>query len=147
MSEFLKITTASPESPEVVTALPNVVQLDMAGCESTGDKIKRANPFFRDLCSIMKNKEFKRFYDEYFHSWNDIECMIFYMKLYNTVEYEFEQRYNISISDAAMTYTLNKIMCTPELRKTAFSLFKEYEKDLTVNQTKPLRSLLKFSKK
>ena len=114
--------------------------------ESKGGEIQQTNTFFRDLCAIMKNKEFKQFYNEYFQSWNDVECMIFYMKLYSTIEYEFEQRYHTAIGDDLMTYTLHEIMSTPELRKTAFALFKSYEKDLTISQSKPLRSLLTFVK-
>lgn len=128
--------------------MSELVQLSITNtCETNGAEIQQANPFFRDLCSIMKNKEFKQFYSEYFHSWNDIECMVFYMRLYSTIEYEFRQRYNRDISDELITYTLHEIMTTTELRKTAFGLFKNYEKDLTVSKSKPLRSLLTFIKK
>ena len=111
-----------------------------------GEEILKTNPFFKNLCSIMKNKEFRQFYEQYLQSWNDVECMIFYMKLYSTIEYEFKERYNMNITDDLMTYTLHEIMSTPQLRKTAFALFKAYEKDLTVSQTKPLRTLLTFAK-
>lgn len=114
-------------------------------CETRGEMILGSNDFFKNLCSIMRNKEFKQFYDEYFHSWNDIECMIFYMKLYKTIEYEYKERYKCNISDELMTFMLHQIMSNAETRKTALSLFKRYEEDVTITQSKPLRSLLKFA--
>ena len=66
--------------------------------------------------------------------------MVFYMKLYNTIEYEFHQRYKVPINEKTMSYTLHEIMSNSELRKTAFQLFKTYEKDFTVSQSKPLRT-------
>lgn len=126
--------------------MSELVEIGTIECEQKGGKIRRNNPFFKNLCSIMKDKEFRKFYDKYFQSWNDVECMVFYMKLYDTIEYEFKERYDRNISDDLMTYTLHEIMSTPQLRKTAFALFKTYEKDLTVSQSKPLRTLLTFAK-
>lgn len=126
--------------------MSELMQICTNNYDEKGNEIYQSNSFFRDLCSMMKNKEFKHFYNEYFHSWNDIECMVFYMKLYSTIEYEFKERYKTEISDDLMSYTLHKIMTTSELRKTAFALFKRYENDFTINQSKPLRSLLTFAK-
>ena len=113
--------------------------------EESGDCLLQTNPFFKDLCSLMRNKEFKRFYDEHFHSWNDIECIVFYMKLYTTIEYEYEKRFETKITDSLMTYTLHEIMSNLETRRAAMALFKNYESDITINQSQPLRSLLKFA--
>ena len=119
--------------------------INTSNYEEQGNEINKTNPFFRDLCSIMKNKEFKSFYNEYFQSWNDVECMIFYMKLYNTVEYEFNERYHTPISDDLMSFTLNEIMKKDTLRKKALALFKTYKNDLSITHSKPLRSLLTFA--
>ena len=61
--------------------------------ERKGGEILNENKFFSDLCSMMKNVEFLKFYDEYLKDWSDIQCMIFYMKLYTTIDFE----YNLSL--------------------------------------------------
>ena len=42
--------------------------------------------FIGDLVKLMRNPEFKDFYDRYFRDWNDIQSMVFFMKLYSSVE-------------------------------------------------------------
>ena len=81
------------------------------------------NVFFNDLCSLMRNVEFAKFYDSYFNDYSDIECMIFYMKLYSTIEYEYKERFNLSIDDETMKLMLHKIMSNGETRKFAFEIF------------------------
>ena len=54
--------------------------------ERKGGKILSENKFFSDLCSLMKNVEFLKFYDEYLKDWSDIQCMIFYMNTVNILE-------------------------------------------------------------
>lgn len=39
---------------------------------SKGRQILSDNTFFKDLCNLMKNVEFARFYDNYFKDWSDI---------------------------------------------------------------------------
>ena len=54
------------------------------------------NPFFKDLVTIMSNPQFRHFYNTYFTDWNEIESMVFFMKLYSTIEYEYQQRFNLT---------------------------------------------------
>ena len=111
--------------------------------EVKGKKILSQNTFFQDLCSLMKNTEFKSFYAKYFNEWSEIECMIFYMKLYSTIEYEYKLRCNNDISDELMTYMLHKIMTTSKIRAIAFDLFKNY-KSIDHNASQNFRNLLQF---
>ena len=111
--------------------------------EKKGSKILQSNGFFQDLCSLMKNNEFRHFYTTYFNDWSEIQCMIFYMKLYSTIQYEYSKRYNEEITDTLMTYMLHKIMTTSETRKYAFDLFQNY-KDIDHKQTQEFRNLLTF---
>ena len=111
--------------------------------EKKGSKILQSNGFFQDLCSLMKNNEFRQFYTTYFNDWSEIQCMIFYMKLYSTIQYEYSKRYNEEITDTLMTYMLHKIMTTSETRKYAFDLFQNY-KDIDHKQTQEFRNLLTF---
>ena len=93
-----------------------------------GRTLLKENPFFFDLVKIMKNTEFKTFYDEYFKTWSDIQCMIFYMKLYSTIEYEYKERYHHDIPAEVMVYALHNIMIHKDTRQYAMKLFKNFEK-------------------
>lgn len=114
--------------------------------ERKGGKILSENKFFSDLCSLMKNVEFIKFYDEYLKDWSDIQCMIFYMKLYTTIDYEYTSRFNNKISDEAMTYTIKQIMENRDTRRYAFDLFKDF-KDISHKNTGSFRTLLNFDDK
>ena len=115
--------------------------------ERKGSKILSENKFFSDLCSLMKNVEFLKFYDEYLKDWSDIQCMIFYMKLYTTIDYEYSHRFNNNkISDEAMTYTIKQIMENRDTRRFAFDLFKDF-KDISHKNTGSFRTLLNFDDK
>ena len=56
--------------------------------DKKGEKILKTNPFFTDFIGLMKNTQFRYFYETYFKNWSDIETMIFYMKLYKFIESE-----------------------------------------------------------
>jgi len=120
--------------------IPYTTDIDI---EKVGSSILESNKFFNDLCSLMKNREFINFYDEYFKDWSDIQCMIFYMKLYMTIEYEYKQRYNIEITDNIMAYMLRQIMSTNKTRCFALDMFKDF-KDVCHANTGSFRSLLNF---
>lgn len=114
--------------------------------ERKGGVILDENKFFSDLCSMMKNVEFLKFYDEYLKDWSDIQCMIFYMKLYTTIDFEYNSRFNDKISDEAMTYTIRQIMENRDTRRYAFDLFKDF-KDISHKNTGSFRTLLNFENK
>ena len=114
--------------------------------ERKGGEILNENKFFSDLCSMMKNVEFLKFYDEYLKDWSDIQCMIFYMKLYTTIDFEYNSRFNDKISDEAMTYTIKQIMENRDTRRFAFDLFKDF-KDISHKNTGSFRTLLNFEDK
>jgi len=109
-----------------------------------GKNLLSSNPFFKDLVTIMKNTEFKHFYDKYFHDWSDIQTMIFYMKIYKTIEFEYNRRHNSTISDDLMVYTLHGIMTTTETRKIAMQLFSDF-KELNHNRSYDFRTLIQFN--
>jgi hypothetical protein len=102
------------------------------------------NEFFRDLCSLMKNVEFAKFYDTYFKDWTDIQCMIFYMKLYSTIEYEYRRRFNNEIDDNTMALMIHKIMKNGSTRKVAFELFEKYKDEYGHESSEGFRRQLEF---
>lgn len=111
---------------------------------SKGAELLKSNPFFSDLCSLMKNVEFSKFYDTYFNDWSDIECMVFYMKLYNTIDFEYEKRFNEKISDEAITFMLHKVMTNKDTRIFAFDLFRNYKDQYGHKSTEGFCKLLEF---
>ena len=119
--------------------------VEFSDIENTGRNILNENKFFSDLCSLMKNVEFVKFYDNYFKDWSDIECMMFYMKLYSTIAYEYKSRYNKDITDETMTYMLHNIMKNGKSRKLAFDIFNRYKKEYGHESTEGFRKELKFT--
>ncbi len=110
------------------------------------NSIKKTNPFFRDLINIMNNSEFKQFYNKYFNDWSDIQAMIFFMKLYSTIDYEFTRQFNAKIENAEMEMILDKVMENSNTRKMALSLFNDYKNCIDYKNTEKFRTLLSFSK-
>jgi hypothetical protein len=118
-------------------SLNNLVVNKYESQEKEGKKILKKNDFFKDFTSLMRNSEFRNFYNQYFKDWSDIQTMIFYMKMYSTIEEIYFIKYHEHISDELMTYTLHKIITTNETRKAAIELFKEFKgenNELIVNK-------------
>ena len=112
--------------------------------EKIGENILNENKFFSDLCSLMKNVEFIKFYNTYLQEWSDIQCMIFYMKLYSTIEYEYNMRFSHKITDEIMTYMIKQIMDDEKLRKFSLTLFNDF-KDVSHKKTGVFRKMLNFT--
>ena len=109
-------------------------------------KEPRPNVFFMDLIQLMKNEEFKYFYNTYFTDWNEIQSMVFFMKLYSSIEYEYDQRFHKTISDTEMSYMLQQIMTNTNTRKMALQMFNDYQITVDYQKTKQFRTLLVFNK-
>ena len=112
------------------------------------EKTKEPGPnvFFMDLIQLMKNEEFKYFYNTYFTDWNEIQSMVFFMKLYSSIEYEYDQRFHKTISDTEMSYMLQQIMTNTNTRKMALQMFNDYQITVDYQKTKQFRTLLVFNK-
>jgi hypothetical protein len=102
------------------------------------------NPFFSKLVALMKNQEFREFYNTYFTDWNEIQSMVFFMKLYSTIEYEYQERFNQTIGEKEMTSMLANVMQNSVTRQYALELFQEFKSTVDYNKTKKFRTLLAF---
>ena len=102
------------------------------------------NPFFGKLVALMNNPEFRNFYNSYFTDWNEIQSMVFFMKLYSTIEYEYQDRFNQPISEKEMTNMLTQVMQHGDTRRYALDLFQEFKSTIDYDKTKQFRSLLAF---
>jgi hypothetical protein len=112
-----------------------------------GEKILKKNDFFRKLMNLMNSAEFNDFYDSYFKDWSDIETIVFYIKLYKTIDYEYSRRFNEDIDDEIMTYMLYNVMNNNETRKLALEKFRDFKdhKNIDMSKTAELRYLFDFS--
>jgi len=113
-----------------------------------GENILNKNDFFKKLMNLMNSGEFKDFYDSYFNDWSDIETIIFYIKLYKTIAYEYKTRFNEEINDELMSYMLYNVMSNEQTRKLALEKFRDFKehKSIDMEKNKDFRYLLDFSK-
>ena len=81
-----------------------------------GEKKLENNEFFQDLCGLMQNEQFKRFFDKHMASWTDIKCSVTYMHLYNQFKTKYKELNNQELEDELSVYLLSKIMRDKTLR-------------------------------
>ena len=61
----------------------------------------------KGLEAIMNTPEFRTFYDKYF---KDIKTVLMFMKLYESLEKEYETKYNSQIPGPVIIYIMKEIM-------------------------------------
>ena len=101
------------------------------------------NPFFKDLVTIMSNPQFREFYNTYFSDWNEIQSMVFFMKLYSTIEYEYQERFQTLISPSQMTNVLSNVMENNVTRHYALELFQEFKSTVDYKKTKTFMGIIR----
>ena len=93
------------------------------------------NIFFNKLSEIMnKDNIFRNFYDKYFKNFSDIKTVIMYMKLYETIEKEYFQRYNVEIKKELLIYFIVNLMKDEEASKNIIKAFTNYTEDNIKNK-------------
>ena len=135
------------KSSDSVSSLSNPKGTLTNKVKQEGEKILKKNDFFRKLMNLMNSTEFNDFYDSYFKDWSDIETIVFYIKLYKTIDYEYSRRFNEEISDEIMTYMLYNVMNNTDTRKLALEKFRDFKdhKNIDMSKTAELRYLFDFS--
>ena len=108
------------------------------------DLVSSKNVFFTDLIRLMKNDDFQYFYKTYFTDWNEIQSMVFFMKLYLSIEYEYKERFNENMTDDEMSCMLQQVMSNTTTRKIALQMFNDYQMTIDYQKTKDFRTLLEF---
>lgn len=94
-----------------------------------GNNILNNNPFFYDLEKIMSDVNFKSFYDEYFTDFSNIKVVTLYMKLYETIQLEYKERYNCDIEKELLAYIIKQLMDDKNSRKLVLNSFNHYMED------------------
>ena len=80
----------------------------------------------KGLEAIMNTPEFRTFYDKYFKDFNDIKTVLMFMKLYESLEKEYETKYNSQIPGPVIIYIMKEIMNDNTKRKDLINSYKEF---------------------
>lgn len=91
-----------------------------------GNKILNENDFFANLDYIMNDNCFRSFYSKYFKDYTDVKVIILYMKLYETIQVEYKERYNQDIKKELLAYMIKELMCDDISRKNILESFNNY---------------------
>lgn len=93
-----------------------------------GKKIYKNNDYLRTICQLMKNKQFRTFFDDEMSDWDYLQCSHFFMKLYEKIELSYKTTYNgNTIPDEIMIYLIKNIMDTKEYRRIARDSYRGYQ--------------------
>ena len=92
-----------------------------------GKKILETNDFLKSLDKMMRNKDFRNFYQKYFQTHCEIETVILYMKLYENLEKEYKKVYKEEdIPSEVMAFTLREIFADHDSRKAVMNSFDQF---------------------
>ena len=91
-----------------------------------GQQILKENDFFQGLDIVMSNTDFRPFYDKYFKDITDVNTVILYMKLYETIQKEYKTIYNIDIQKELLVYMMKELMTDNKTRKNILESFHKY---------------------
>jgi len=109
-----------------------------------GSKILKENDFFADLDYIMSDNSFRSFYSKYFKDYTDVKTILLYMKLYETIQVEYKERYKIDIEKELLAYIIKELMCDDISRKNIVESFNNY---MDSNNSKDKRYLIDIFEK
>jgi hypothetical protein len=99
-----------------------------------GQKILKENDFFNGLNNIMSNNDFRLFYDKYFGDITDVNTVILYMKLYETIQKEYKTIYNVDIQKELLVYMMKELMSDNNTRKNILESFYNYSNNKNNNK-------------
>lgn len=103
-----------------------------------GQQILRENDFFQGLDIVMSNNDFRPFYDKYFKNITDVNTVILYMKLYETIQKEYKNVYNIDIQKELLVYMMKELMSDNNTRKNILESFHKYSNSKNSTDNKNL---------
>ena len=80
-------------------------------------KIKLTNnEFMKDLCDLMEDEKFLKFYKKYMMDWTSIKCTSIYMRLYSEFKTKYETISKDELDKNIIIFILSKIMTNSTLR-------------------------------
>ena len=111
-----------------------------------GEKRLEKNEFFQDLCGLMENEQFKRFFDKHMGSWLDIKCSVTYMHLYKEFKERYETINDKELDNRIVVYLLSKIMRDKNLRPWSISTVDKMLTSRKVNFFEEFESIMAANK-
>ena len=111
-----------------------------------GEKKLESNEFFQDLCGLMQNEQFKRFFDKHMGNWLDIKCSVTYMHLYKEFKERYETINDKELDNRIVVYLLSKIMRDKNLRPWSISTVDKMLTSRKVNFFKEFESIMAANK-
>ena len=111
-----------------------------------GEKRLEKNEFFQDLCGLMENEQFKRFFDKHMGSWLDIKCSVTYMHLYKEFKERYEKINDKELDNRIVVYLLSKIMRDKNLRPWSISTVDKMLTSRKVNFFEEFESIMAANK-
>ncbi len=80
-------------------------------------KIKLTNnEFMKELCDLMEDEKFLKFYKKYMMDWTSIKCTSIYMRLYSEFKTKYETISKDELDKNIIIFILSKIMTDSTLR-------------------------------
>ena len=95
----------------------------------SGKVILEENDFFRELNLTMENMDFKIFYEKYFKNFSDIQTVILYMKLYETIKIEYLEKNGQEIEKEFLAYIMKELMSDDISRKNIINSFQNFSEN------------------
>lgn len=86
--------------------------------------------FIASLITIMRNSEFRNFYDQNCaepSTWSDIEVIIMYMKLLEFIELKYKEKHGTTAPETFLYNTVHAIITNKDSRKITISMFDSYK--------------------
>lgn len=74
------------------------------------------NEFMKDLCDLMEDEKFLKFYKKYMMDWTSIKCTSIYMRLYSEFKTKYETISKDELDKNIIIFILSKIMTDSTLR-------------------------------
>jgi len=97
--------------------MESIVTYNNSEAQAEGKKLAEGNEFFRELSSLMENKDFRNFFNKYMGTSLEMKCTAVYMRLYKEFKEKYKEITDEELDRYTVIYLLYKVMSDGKLRK------------------------------
>jgi len=97
--------------------MESIVTYNNSETQAEGKKLAEGNEFFRELSSLMENKDFRNFFNKYMSTSLEMKCTAVYMRLYKEFKEKYKEITDEELDRYTVIYLLYKVMSDGKLRK------------------------------
>ena len=97
--------------------MESIVTYNNSETQAEGKKLSEGNEFFRELSSLMENKDFRNFFNKYMSTSLEMKCTAVYMRLYKEFKEKYKEITDEELDRYTVIYLLYKVMSDGKLRK------------------------------